>query len=160
MARCESSWEANSTILTRSKVRARCWAGERYPYPQPLEIPVGVTSTSANRTSPANNPDNQLSHPASHYGPIETGKRKPSPKLIAIPIRPSRPHMAEIGWVDQIPIGRERPSSFHASVSCSTPGPLTSRGPPPFRTRFRRITAAAAAPPQLPHPKKQEETGY
>jgi len=77
MARCESSWDANSTILTRSKVRARCWASERYAYPHPLEIPVGVTSTSANRTSPANNPDNQLSHPASHYGPIETGKRKP-----------------------------------------------------------------------------------
>jgi len=92
MARCASSWDANSTILTRSKVRARCWASERYAYPQPLEMPVGVTSTSANRTSPANNPDNQLSHPASHYGPIETGKRKPpAPKLIAIPIRPS-PH--------------------------------------------------------------------
>ncbi|KAH9983238.1 hypothetical protein BJV74DRAFT_886962 [Russula compacta] len=54
-------------------------------YPHPLEIPVGVTSTSANKTSPANNPDNdnQLSHPASHYGPVETGKKKPpAPQLI------------------------------------------------------------------------------
>jgi hypothetical protein len=157
MARCESSWDANSTILTQSKVRTRCWASKRYAYPHPLEIPVGVTSTSANRTSPANNPDNQLSHPASHYGPIETGKRKPpAPSTHGhTQIRPlPSPHdQNRLGLLS--PTERERPSSFHASVSSFRPRlqPRTSylQG---LTTIPNEINAAATAPPQPPYPKK------
>ena len=54
IARCESSWEANSTILVMavSNTKTKC---SEVTHPQPLETPVGVTRTSAKRTSPAAN---------------------------------------------------------------------------------------------------------
>lgn len=58
-ALCESSCEANSTMLIRL-LSKKSQLDQQKTCPHPLDTPVGVTSTSANRTSPADNPKRKL----------------------------------------------------------------------------------------------------
>jgi hypothetical protein len=103
-------------------------------------MPVGVTSTSANRTSPANNPDNQLNHPASHYGPSKPGKETREPHNSSAVSRPcpSRSRMTATGSLPP-----------RTLLPPGSPPPLLP--PQPSQPKNKKRPATKTPPPTSPH---------